>query len=121
VALWTFLEVQIENNRLRSGAMVVRRFGVSSGRGESGASSLKGGGALQEIARALFVRSKSTASSAVLVRSTAARSTAAAESIIADRAHCTHCTQKPPHSQPRIVRLPRSPLLRYSGRQGSFL
>jgi hypothetical protein len=40
--------------------------------GESGASLLKGGGALQEIARAFFVRSKSTTSSAILVSSTAA-------------------------------------------------
>ena len=40
--------------------------------GESGASLLKGGGALQEIARTFFVRLKSTTSSAIPVSSTAA-------------------------------------------------
>lgn len=89
----------------------------ASGTGESGARRPKRGGALQEIARALFVRTRVQSSK----QCTSEGSTAAAgcESIIADREHRTQTAIAQRSVSPAL--LPHSPLLRYSGRQGSFL
>ncbi len=132
----TVLEVQIENNRLRSGALVVRRFGdsrapcsanwhlpgVQVDAGESGARVRKGAGAsASRRLRAFFVRSKRrgcTASSADSEPARVHRSSEREDQLSQTR---RSARRRWPHSQPRIVHLPAQPLLRYSRSQGSLL